>query len=86
MLSCARPWGTPVGTESGFAQEKDAEILEVAILEAAILEVAKLKVAILETSLADTFNGLVVELEDLVDVAVDAPVVELSDGPANCVH
>ena len=81
MLSCARPWGTPVGTESDFAQERDAAILEVAMLEVEVLEVA-----ILETSLADTIDGLVVELEGLVAVAVDAPVVELSDGPANCVH
>lgn len=81
MLACARSWGTPVGTESGNAQEREAAILEVANLEVAVLEVA-----VPEASVADTVDGLVVELEVLVAVAVDAPVVELSGGPAICVH
>ena len=86
MLSCARYWGTPVGTESGDAQVLDVAILEVAILELAILEVATLGVTLLEALVVDTVDGLVEGLESLMAVAVDAPVVELSGGPAICVH
>lgn len=36
--------------------------------------------------MADTVDGLVVELEVSEGVADGAPVIELSGGPAICVH